>query len=201
MKTLFIIILLGAALSTTYIDSRDGNEYNVVKISSKKWLKENIKYQISNSEDENSFSVFFKDEPDNGNYYSYTASKEACPKGYHLPRLTEWKTLFNDLSGKQNERQGVLIPKLELEQYGLQLGGLARKDTLLMKSIMGYYWTATDTMKTYYKEPNNGDQKHLIGIHIWSSGEKDSINIEPTYLLARTYESRILMNCKCVKDI
>jgi hypothetical protein len=93
-----------------------------------------------------------------------------------------------------------LIPKKDLKEYGLQLGGLGRKDTVILADMMGYYWMLSDTLKANYKEPDEGNQRHLVGSHIWSSGDKDSINLEPTYMIANTYESNILMNCKCVKN-
>ncbi len=66
---------------------------------------------------------------------------------------------------------------------------------------MGYYWTSTDTLKPFFREPDKGNQRHLVGIHIWSSGETDSINVEPTYMLASDYESKARMSVKCVSLI
>lgn len=201
MKRATFILLLLFPISESVIDERDGKEYTKLNLAQQTWLMENMNYTFQSVN--NTDSVFYQPQAlqnQYGVYYSSNSAKNACPEGYHLPALAEWKQLINEIPGELNSRQGKLIPLTQLASYGFQLGGMGRKDTVLLNGRMGYYWTATDTLKPYFKEHDAGNQRHLIGIHIWSSGEPDSINIEPTYMLAETYESSFLMNCKCVAD-
>lgn len=79
--------------------------------------------------------------------------------------------------------------------------------TTLFLAILSFV-IANDTFKdsrdgNFYSRINIAQKawlNDLIGINIWSSGEKDSINVEPTYMLANTYEPIVLMNCKCVEN-
>lgn len=175
-------------------DYRDQQEYSLKTIGDKTWIKENLRFLEVNP------GKFILSHEKYGVYYKNGELDNVCPDGYHIPSLTEWKSLIEQLPGKRNSRQGKLVPMTSLNDNELLLGGMGRQDTVLLSQVMGYYWTSTDTLKTFYKEPDNGLQKHLIGIHIWSSGEQDSINVEPTYMLAETYAPMIKMNCKCIKD-
>ncbi|MTI38595.1 FISUMP domain-containing protein [Fulvivirga lutimaris] len=196
MKKCLLLIL--AIQTSVFTDNRDQSTYQEVKIEGQTWLKENLKYIYKDGA-----GASYKIEPyyeKYGAYYTSSSSKDACPEGYHLPSLSEWKKYIETIPGKVNNRGGKLVSTKQLESNALTLGGMVRMENVMMNDIMGYYWTSTDTLKTYYKTPDDGLKKHLIGIHIWSSGEKDSINIEPTYMLAAAYEDKIGLNCKCVKD-
>lgn len=189
---LFFLAALGTSQEST-IDRRDNKKYEVRNIGKQNWLMENLRFINKDSAwDPDYYEAF-------GNYYRKAELVTICPDGYHVPSLGEWKTLIEEIPGKINTRQGKLIPATSLVNYGLQLGGMGRQDTVLLNRVMGYYWTSSDTLMPYYKQPDAGMQKHLIGIHIWNSGEQDSINIEPTYILAKNYESWIGMNCKCIE--
>ncbi|MEQ6166320.1 FISUMP domain-containing protein [Ekhidna sp. MALMAid0563] len=194
MKYLIPILMIFVIQQDKITDYRDQQEYSLKTIGDKTWIKENLRFLEVNP------GKFILSHEKYGVYYKNGELENVCPDGYHIPSLSEWKSLIEQLPGKRNSRQGKLVPMTSLNDNELLLGGMGRQDTVLLSQVMGYYWTSTDTLKTFYKEPDNGLQKHLIGIHIWSSGEQDSINVEPTYMLAETYASMIKMNCKCIKD-
>ncbi|MEQ8626860.1 FISUMP domain-containing protein [Ekhidna sp.] len=194
MKYLIPILMIIVIQQDKITDYRDQQEYSLKTIGDKTWIKENLRFLEVNP------GKFILSHEKYGVYYKNGKLDNVCPDGYHIPSLSEWKSLIEQLPGKRNSRQGKLVPMTSLNDNELLLGGMGRQDTVLLSQVMGYYWTSTDTLKTFYKEPDNGLQKHLIGIHIWSSGEQDSINVEPTYMLAETYASMIKMNCKCIKD-
>ncbi len=197
----YVLVLALVCVFNIFTDSRDNTPYTIQKISHQIWLKENIRYLFPTANTTDSLSLKIDSFYDKyGAYYSFKAAKKACPEGYHLPTLREWKTFISDLPGKPNTRQGKLIPTQNLSSFGLNLGGMSTRDTVFMSRSMGYYWTASDTLKPYYKQPEQGNLRHLIGLHIWNSGESDSINIEPTYMLAQQYEPQAALNCKCIKD-
>lgn len=194
MKYVIAITLTIFINQNTITDSRDQREYLTWNIGEKAWVKENLRFQDANTGD------IIPSYDQYGAYYKNAQLNNVCPEGFHVPSLNEWKSFMAELPGKKNSRGGMLIPKISLQDYELQLGGMGRLDTVILSQRMGYYWTSSDTLKTYYKQPNAGLQRHLIGVHIWSSGEQDSINVEPTYMLAQSYGPIVGMNCKCIKD-
>jgi len=80
-----------------FIDSRDGQRYNWVKIGNQVWMAENLKYNTQESWcfDNNSTNC-----NKYGRLYTYGAAKRACPPGWHIPSYKEWKILFNYLGGQ-----------------------------------------------------------------------------------------------------
>jgi len=103
--------------SGTFIDSRDGNEYNWVQIGDQVWMAENLKYLPSvvgpgtESETTPHYYVYGYDGTNvadakatdtyatYGVLYNWTAALTACPTGWHLPTDAEWTTLITFLGG------------------------------------------------------------------------------------------------------
>ena len=103
--------------SGTFIDSRDGNEYNWVQIGDQIWMAENLKYLPSvvgsgtGSETTpyyyvygyNGTNVAAAKATDNyatyGVLYNWTAACNSCPAGWHLPSDAEWTELTDYLGG------------------------------------------------------------------------------------------------------
>ena len=105
--------------SGTFIDSRDGNEYNWVQIGDQIWMAENLAYLPSvnmvadGSEDAagsyyyvygyNGTNVAAAKATDNyatyGVLYNWTAACNSCPAGWHLPSDAEWTELTDYLGG------------------------------------------------------------------------------------------------------
>lgn len=97
------------------IDSRDNSVYNTVKIGNQCWTRENNRYlpQVfhpdSISEIEARYYVydFYSNHVDSakidssylsfGALYNYKALSNACPNGWHIPKINEWDTLKKNL--------------------------------------------------------------------------------------------------------
>ena len=78
-------------------DSRDGQVYKTVKISSQTWMAENLNYKTAES-------YCYDDKSANcekyGRLYTWAAAMEACPSGWHLPTVDEFESLLNVVGGK-----------------------------------------------------------------------------------------------------
>lgn len=80
-------------------DSRDGKEYKTVKIGNQTWMAENLAYKPNDID----FASIIESVPshwaDWGYLYNWQTAKNICPAGWHLPSITEWKTLTDYLGG------------------------------------------------------------------------------------------------------
>ncbi|MFA6126048.1 MAG: FISUMP domain-containing protein [Bacteroidales bacterium] len=102
------------ALSGTFKDSRDNQEYTWVRIGEQVWMSVNLAYLPSVSQpDEKTYTPGYfvygyngtnvNEAKANANYntygvlYNWDAAKEACPKGWHLPSDVEWQKLESHL--------------------------------------------------------------------------------------------------------
>jgi len=105
--------------SGTFIDSRDGNEYNWVQIGDQVWMAENLAYlpsvnMVADGSEDAAGSYYYvygydgtnvADAKATDNYatygvlYNWTAAMNACPDGWHLPSDAEWTELTDYLGG------------------------------------------------------------------------------------------------------
>lgn len=132
--TLFCIGLTGLQAQT--IKDIDGNKYNVVKIGTQLWMKENLKttkyrngdligtttpdtLDITNENTPKYQWVYDGNENNVATYgrlytwYAVTDSRNICPKGWHVPTDAEWTTLTDYLTnnGYGYEGSGIDIAK------------------------------------------------------------------------------------------
>ena len=77
----------------SFKDSRNGREYNAMKIGGKNWMLDNLKYGA-----EENYCI---DGCEDGVLYTWDAAMKACPGGWHLPSVEEWKSFFIAEAGRE----------------------------------------------------------------------------------------------------
>lgn len=150
----FICTLIIAALhlscletnTTTFVDPRDQEIYEVVPIGSQKWLGADLKFQTPNS-------LCYENDDDNcnryGRLYNFDEANIACPPGWRLPSDEDWKKLETELGMKQPELDSIRIWRgthegdLFINTLGVQFSGMGRSNrTFLGKDQIVSYWVA-----------------------------------------------------------
>jgi uncharacterized protein (TIGR02145 family)/uncharacterized repeat protein (TIGR02543 family) len=97
----------------TFTDSRDGTEYKYVTIGGKKWMADNLNYEIADGTE----SWCYNNKPDScakyGRLYTWNTAmggsssstknpsgvQGVCPEGWHLPSRAEWDVLMTAVGG------------------------------------------------------------------------------------------------------
>jgi uncharacterized protein (TIGR02145 family) len=133
----FLLLLLNfyiglfAQQKDTFIDTRDGKEYRIIKVGKQTWFAQNLAYKPMNG----SFWAYGNDQANLVTYgylYDWETAKNACPSGYHLPSDDEWKHLEENLGLAQNE-----LNRMGWSKDLINAGGQLRDTTLWEKPNIG----------------------------------------------------------------
>lgn len=92
----------------TFVDERNKKTYRYVAMGNLIWMAENLNFKIEDSwcyDDKKANCKKF------GRLYTYDAAMNACPDGWHLPSLNEWKNLFSVVEGERIDDLGLGIMK------------------------------------------------------------------------------------------
>jgi len=141
--------------ATTVTDA-GGNVYNIVKIGTQSWMKENLKYNITGStcyENNTSNCATY------GRLYKFSAASTACPSGWRLPTDADFKTLEvylgmtqadADLEGwDRGTTEGTKLKVGGSSGFEAKFGGEANPQNLYGNiTTDGYFWTSTTPTST-----------------------------------------------------
>lgn len=105
-----------------FCDTRDGQIYSYKKIGNQTWMTQNLRYAKGgfcfHDYDGNGDSVSqFNCDKYGRFYYSLEQAKAACPKGWHLPKLSEIEELVDTVTGKIMNNEGCSGSYTDEEGY------------------------------------------------------------------------------------
>ena len=165
----------------TVLDDRDGQTYKTVKIGDQWWMAENLNYETDNSFCYNDSAEYCEKY---GRLYTWAAAMDSagtwstngkgcgygstcsptlpvrgvCPKGWHLPRRSEWEALFTtvggsstagkklkSLTGWYNSSNGTDAYSFAALPAGLRDGYGHYED----EGYYAYFWSATEDNSGY----------------------------------------------------
>lgn len=144
----------------TLVDSRDGNEYGIVKIQGKWWMAENLRYgaliptsqeQTDNDTIERYQFLEWENSDTVGGVYSWFEamsyntddSKGICPDGWHIPTQLEWKNLYQSYPGSYAwlyyGKGGLSKLNLNVNHFGIR----ARDGLFIEAEAYGGFWSSS----------------------------------------------------------
>jgi uncharacterized protein (TIGR02145 family) len=201
--------------SAVFTDSRDGKVYRKVRIDRQLWMAENLNYEAEGSicyaeyrknpsmcmisrggdtlyDGDRLFDAKIRANcAKYGRLYYWGMAKEACPAGWHLPNVEEWRTLieyaggWSKAGGKLKSASGWYNYGGGTDDYGFSAlpGGSA---SFLVAGAMGYWWSATKWTNDM-KGPPPGP------VYLSIAYEDDDVDLSST-------DSFEMVSVRCVAD-
>ena len=135
----------------TMTDARDGQTYRTVKIGNQVWMAENLNYKTEKSYCYNDSAEYCATY---GRLYEWNAAMRACPDGWHLPLLSEFKTLVDAMGDtltagdKLKSTSGWLNDLNGTDDYGftvLPIGGKSASGKYINKEWLADFWSSTES--------------------------------------------------------
>lgn len=164
---------------------RDGQTYKTVVIGGKTWMAENLNVETDES-------YCYEDKPANckkyGRLYTWNAAMKACPSGWHLPSMAEFKTLINAAGGEH-----IAGRMLKSTSGWIDNGNGA--DVYNFSALpAGYngggYYTAEGDMALFWSSSQKDDD-NAVGMHF---------NHDYNSALQHDYGTDFGLSVRCVKD-
>lgn len=145
-------MLVVCSMAGTLKDSRDGKTYKTVKIGKQVWMAENLNYKTKGS-------VCFDNKDGNckkyGRLYTLEAAKSACPSGWHLPSMEEFKSLLDYMGPDNSEWSRNLRANSwdeGLDKYGFSALPAGRYDSVSFDRLGNGadFWSSEVDIRTAY---------------------------------------------------
>jgi uncharacterized protein (TIGR02145 family) len=202
---------LAGGSSDTFInpmtDSRDGKTYRTVKIGKQVWMAENLNYETEKSycyNDSVEYCATY------GRFYEWNAAMRACPEGWHLPLIADFKTLVDALgdsatAGRMLKSTSGWLKDLNgTDDYGftvLPIGGRSASGEYINKEWLSDFWSSTENGARYAYVMHTGAYSNVVQLDLYKGkynafpvrcvqGENDSLR---SYILV---EDSAVSACK-----
>lgn len=183
----------------SFVDERDGNEYNYVSIGGLDWMTENSRYDLYD-EAKCKYYISYEDySADNwwedkysakyGYLYTYQGAIDAAPDGWRVPTDDDWKSLEMALGMSKTQAdatewrgtsQSTLMQQSEEgTMLAMRMGGYY-SDYIAMGATpyrfmgtYGFYWTST-------MDENKGGEYYFYRKLAYYTGQVYRESMEPT---------------------
>jgi len=131
-------------MTLKFVDKRDNEEYNLVRIGNQLWFAENLRYRIPKCSYlyNDDYTLFQK----NGYLYSREALDKVCPPGWRIPTASDFELLYKNLESAvlaMNWLEMLAGKHLE-NNRSLQLGGFGSSAQMDFwdEGHGAYFWTS-----------------------------------------------------------
>lgn len=186
-------------------DTRDGNVYKTVCIGGKRWMAENLRYNLSTS----AVNGAAPDAKVFGRLYNWNEAMQGaapstkvpsgvqgvCPAGWHLPSNGEWMEMMNAVGGQAIAGGAVKTP-----QYWAQPNTGATNSSGLSMVPGGYYSSVDNNFKelgTYGYYWNTSLHNNLAGTYDFFAIRNNSAVLSQVIYAG---DANIKISVRCVKD-
>lgn len=142
------LMIMGSLVSTVsfaqtsdnfFTDPRDGKEYKLAEANGQLWMAENLAFKTETGH----YWAYDNDSAHVARYgylYDIIAAWNACPDGWHLPSLKEWKDLKKYYGG--NKDAGNNMVAMDENSFSALPGGTLIGDTFVHLEKYAWWWTS-----------------------------------------------------------
>ena len=147
-------------IRSSFIDARDSQKYEIVKIGNDWWMAENLNFNIPNASRcyENNEEYCKK----YGKLFDYYSAIKACPSGWKIPTDEDWKRLERNLGMKEEEiekygdrgyDESVKLREFGSSGFNVKLAGACVDGGFYNLHRSAYFWTSTEIDRSHVSIP------------------------------------------------
>ncbi len=192
----------------------DGNVYKTVIIGTQEWMAENLRVGKFNNAEEITEGTWKHDTEVNdkvyGRYYNWNVASSAkmiCPKGWRLPKMSDWDILIKEVDPIFFETKNMAAIKLKSNGFVENSTGFWRKSD---SSIGGTNESGFNALPSATYNFTESDLYLGIGYEAiyWTADAKDTDNANTIYIsnysnqVEKQFANKksIGLSCRCIKE-
>lgn len=135
--------------TTSFIDTRDNQEYGQVYVGSQLWMTRNLNWDAPSGD------YCYNDDATKctqyGKLYTWSTASTACPNGWRLPTETDFNTLITTLGGATNAKT-ALVGTNSSSGLGVLYSGIRGvSGTYVGETESTYFSSSTESSSTNIK--------------------------------------------------
>ena len=179
-------------------DTRDGNQYEIIKIQNLWWMNENLNYSMPDA-------FCYNNEPTNcetyGRLYTFDDAMEACPSDWRLPTEKEFEHLMRFIEGKnwEGRREFYVSGTWKDWKNGNNKAGLKISPSGLKHKRK--FKTLGDSANFWVYQPEK--VREASHIHMYLFGKKEPkrlISFWHNHEINNPIKKKRLFSIRCVKN-